>query len=107
MGRVRDFSDNKRQELLSYSDVNGDFWSFNWFTYMQYWVKGVDLSDDMSNVKKYHQDVIDQENANRDKINEIFEKVKRVDKNYTLTFRQNGELLNSYNTILKPANRRD
>ena len=100
-GRVRDFSEAKRKELIGYSEVNGGFFSFNWLTDIQYWFKDISLKNDLSNVEQYHKDIIDKKNASSDKINDIFNKVKEVDHNYSLVFNQNKELLQAYNSLVK------
>ena len=105
-GRVRDFTLGTKKKLLGYIENNDNGWSQigDWFG--DRWLDicstfhGVQLQDDMSNVESYHREIIDKNNTSQKDIENIFTKVYSIEDNYAALFRQNTELLSSYQSIV-------
>ena len=85
----RDFSEAARQELLSLvKQVEDEKWNdfTDWFGDRWYdfegWIGQLDIKNYIDNVNAYHKKVIDKNNTNEDKIEEIFVDVNNHSDNY-------------------------
>lgn len=86
----RDFSENAKQKLLEYVKevTETTLWGkiadgiSDAGLHVQYWFGALNISKYINNLDAYHKKIIDKNNITADRIEEIFEKVKNIDKRY-------------------------
>ena len=114
----RDFSEDARQQLLSlvkqveneqwcdFTDKIGD----GWYDF-EAWLGRLDVQKYIDNINEYHKKVIDKNNANAEKIEEIFEDVNTVSECYKSRFiallanlQEYKRTLNHLSQVISPGN---
>lgn len=105
---VRDFTEATKQRLSSeIEDINKSTWSpvtdaiGDAISYAGKWLGILSIRDDMSNVESYQRKVLDMTDMTKKQLNQIFEDVYEVDKEYGRKFEEIVENEIAYNSRLK------
>lgn len=105
----RDFSENAKQKLLEYVKevTETTLWGkiadgiCDAGLQVQYWFGALSISKYINNLDEYHKKIIDKNNITADRIEEIFEKVKNIDKRYGDGLKQNVNFSKSVATFVQ------
>lgn len=107
-GVVRDFTEATKQRLSGeIDDINKSTWSpvtdaiGDVFSYAGKWLGIISLKDDMSNVESYQRTVLDMTDMTKKELEQIFEDVYDIDKDYKGKFAEIVENEIAYNDRLK------
>lgn len=105
---VRDFTEATRQRLSGeIDDINKSTWSpvtdaiGDVISYAGKWLGIISLKDDMSNVESYQRTVLDMTDMTKKELEQIFEDVYAIDKEYQGKFAEIVENETAYNDRLK------
>ena len=107
-GVVRDFTEATKQRLSGeIDDINKSTWSpvtdaiGDVFSYAGKWLGIISLKDDMSNVESYQRTVLDMTDMTKKELEQIFEDVYELDKDFKGKFAEIVENEIAYNDRLK------
>lgn len=107
-GVVRDFTEATKQRLSGeIDDINKSTWSpvtdaiGDVISYAGKWLGIISLKDDMSNVESYQRTVLDMTNTTKKELEQIFEDVYAIDKEFKGKFAEIVENETAYNDRLK------
>ncbi len=105
---VRDFTEETKTKLSNeIDDINKSTWCKvtdtigDAFLYAGKWIGFLSLDDDMSNVESYQRSVLDMSDTTKKKLEQIFEDVYAVDKEYKNAFGNINDRISTYNEKLK------
>lgn len=105
---VRDFTEATKQRLSGeIDDINKSTWSpvtdaiGDVISYAGKWLGIISLKDDMSNVESYQRTVLDMTNTTKKELEQIFEDVYALDKEFKGKFAEIVENETAYNDRLK------
>lgn len=105
---VRDFTQATKQRLENeIDDINKSTWSpvtdaiGDVLSYAGKWLGIISLKDDMSNVESYQRTVLDMTNTTKKELEQIFEDVYEIDREYKGNFAVITENVTAYNDRLK------
>lgn len=105
---VRDFTEATKERLSKeIDDINKSTWSpltdaiGDMFAYAGKWIGIISLNDDMSNVESYQRRVLDMTNTTKTELQQIFDEVYTIDKEFMGTFANLNEHERTYNEKLQ------
>lgn len=105
---VRDFTQATKERLSNeIDDINKSTWSpvtdaiGDVLMYGGKWIGLISLNDDMSNVESYHRRVLDMTDTTKKELQQIFDDVYAVDREYKRHFEDLNERESVYNEKLK------
>lgn len=104
----RDFSDKSKNELFRIvSEVENekisdftDWLGDRWYDF-ESWIGVLNIKNYINDINTYHKKVIDKNNTTKNKINEIFINVHKVDDNYKNLFFKNKDILKAVLSYIK------
>lgn len=104
----RDFTEATKQRLMAeIDDINKSTWSpvtdaiGDAISYAGKWLGIISLKDDMSNVESYQRKVLDMTDMTKNELEQIFEDVYCIDKEFKENFEEIAENEIAYNNRLK------
>lgn len=105
---IRDFTEATKERLLNeIDDINKSTWGFltdaigDAWLYANKCIGLLSLKDDMSNVESYQRNILDMTNMTKKKLEEIFDNVYGLDKQYGEEISDFSEHENVYNSKLE------